>query len=203
MNIFQLSLSTLVFGTSLLLGTTAVIASRFVVSTVANLTKPAAVPESVVVTEAAAPERAVDLPDLRNEPPLAPDDFDASGPYSLGAAKIPAAFADIEFLDIATRDYLLNENDIYTSRPIIPVGLLKTNKRFEFAKVAVNNREISFETNIHDGISYQFVGHFPTSTEYISCEGCEYPADLKGKLKKLKNGKVIAELDANFYYNGC
>ncbi|MEO5857395.1 MAG: hypothetical protein ABIR33_00455, partial [Pyrinomonadaceae bacterium] len=75
--------------------------------------------------------------------------------------------------------------------------------RFEFARVAVNNREISFETKTNNGISYQFVGDFPLSAEYILCDRPPCTADLEGKLKKLKNGKVIAELDAKFYYNGC
>ncbi len=201
MNIFQLSISTLVFGITLLLGTTAVIASRFVITTVASLAKASPVLESVVVS-AAEPESVVDLPELRNARPDAPEDFDPSGPYVLDPEKTPAAFADIQWLDIVTHRYL-KDDETYINQPIIPNGSLEAKKEFAFTKVAVGNREISFETTAIDGISYHFVGNFPVTTEFIDCEGCEYPADLKGKLKKLKNGKVIAELDAKFYVGGC
>jgi hypothetical protein len=201
MNIFQLSISTFVFAITLLLGTTAVVASRFVVATVANLYKPAT--RERVVAPAAEPERVVDLPDLRNEPPPAPDDFDPSGPYVLDAEKVPAAFADVDWIDIVTHRYV-EDNETYINQPIIPTGSLQTPKKsFEFKKVAVGNREISFETTTIDGVRYTFVGHFLISTEHIACEDCEYPADLTGKLKKLKNGRVIAEVDAKFYIAGC
>ena len=201
MNILHLSISTFIFGLTLCIGTTAVIASRYVITTVASLTKASPVPESVVVS-AAAPERVVDLPDLRYEPPSAPEDFDPSGPYVLDPEKVPAAFADIQWIDIVTRRYVEND-ETYVNQPIIPSGSLQTKNSFNFTKIAVGNREISFETTAIDGISYQFVGNFPVTTESIDCEGCEYPADLTGRLKKLRNGKVIAELDAKFYISGC
>ena len=201
MNIFQLSIATFVFGITLLLGTTGVIASRFVITTVASLTKASPLPESVIVS-AAAPERVVDLPDLRHEPPSAPEDFDPSGPYVLDPEKVPAAFADIEWLDIVTHRYL-KDNEIYINQPIIPSGSLEAKKEFTLTKIALRNREIAFETASVGGISYQFVGNFPVLTESIDCEGCEYPANLTGRLKKLRNGKLIAEMDAKFYISGC
>lgn len=203
MNIFNFSVRAIVFGAALLLGTTAVIASRFVITTVVGFITPAAVPESVTMP-APESERAAVFEDLRNEEPIAPVDFDPTGSYSFDSDEIPRGFADIEYIVITTRDYLLDENSrIYKSIPTIPDGLVEAKRSFEFAKIAVNDREVSFETKSHDGISYQFVGHFPVSTEYINCEGCEYPADLKGQLKKLKNGKVIAEIEAELYVHGC
>ncbi|MEQ1763125.1 MAG: hypothetical protein ABL984_08275 [Pyrinomonadaceae bacterium] len=197
MNIFHLSISLLVFVSTLLLGTTAVIASRFVITTVAGFTKPAPARVNVVVPTAER-ERIVDLEDLRNEPPPQPDDFDATGSYSLIMDETPGAFADVGFVDITAREYSY-ANGIYASNPVIPSGTLHTNKWHVFTKVSIGNREISFETITEGGISYQFVGHFPVSSEYVTCQGCENPADLKGRLKKLNNGNVIAELDANFY----
>jgi hypothetical protein len=202
MNIFQLSISTIVFASTLLLGTTAVIASRLVITTVASLSKPASVPESLVVP-AAAPERVVDLPDLRNEPPPTPEDFDPTGPYSVATENLTVAFADIEFLEIATHEYVEHDGK-YISRPIVPSGSLHTKKSFKFNKIAVNNRTISFETVTKDGTSYRFVGDFPLSLQETYCEECEYPPALKGRLKKLKNGKVVSELEAKFYvYDNC
>jgi hypothetical protein len=199
MNIFQLSISTIVFASTLLLGTTAVIASRFVITTVASLTKPVATEELVVPV--AQHEPAPVFGDLRNETAAA-NDFDPTGTYFLDSETLPTAFAEIEFLDIETREY--NEDrEIYSSRNILPIGSLHTEKTFAFAKIAVGNREISFETTSVDGISFQFVGNFPISTEVIKCEECQYPADLSGRLKKIKNGKVIAEMDVKFFLGGC
>jgi len=195
MNIFQLSISTLVFASTLLLGTTAVIASRFVMTTPASITKPATLPEIVVPQ---AESENVEFEDLRNETPPLPDDFDATGSYSLIMDQLPDAFADIGFIDISSREYA-DANGMYTSRPIIPSGTLHTKNWHVFTRVSIGNREISFETTTEGGISYQFVGYFPISSEYITCQGCENPADLKGRLKKLKDGNVIAELDANLY----
>ena len=200
MNIFNFSIRAFVFGAALLLGTTAVIASRFVITTVVGFTTPAAVPESVTMP-APESERAAVFEDLRNEEPSAPEDFDPTGTYGLDTEKLPAAFADFEFIDIATREYD-EDNGTYSSRPIIPAGSLQTKRTFEFKKMSYGNREISFETDTQDGVNYRFVGHFPVTGEYISCEGCEHPADLKGTLTKLKNGYAVANLEANFYAYG-
>lgn len=200
MNIFQLSIGTIVFASTLLLGTTAVIASRFLITTVAGLTRPAAAAQPIVVP-AAEPERIVDLPDLRKDSPTTPDDFEPSGSYSLDTETAPAAFADIEFLEIVTTEFGYDaENATYTNVPIIPTGRLQTKKTFSFTKISIGVREISFETTAVKGISYRFVGDFPVLIEAIDCETCEHPPNLKGSLKKLKNGKVIAEMDAKFYY---
>lgn len=200
MKIFHFSIHALVFVGALLLGTSAVVASRFVITTVASLTKTTAVSESVFVP--AEPENVPVFEDLRSETLEKADDFDPTGSYSLVMDDVPAVFAEIVFLEIATREYK-EQDGAYVNRPIIPNGLIQTTKTFAFAKIAVANREISFETDTQDGASYQFVGYFPLSSEYIACVGCEQAADLHGKLRKLKNGKVVAELDVKFYSYGC
>ena len=201
MNIFQLSISTFIFGITLLLGTTAVIASRFVITTVTGLTKTEAVSESVAIA-AVEPEKGVELPDLRHEPPPTPDDFDPSGGYSMISEDVNTAFVDIASLDITAREYW-KTNGTYLNRPIVPHGNLNgTKTRFALTKISVGMREISFETSTEGGVSYQFVGHFPASSEFITCEGCEHPADLKGTLRKFKDGYVVGELDAKFYAYG-
>ena len=197
MNIFQLSISTIVFASTLLLGTTAVIASRFVITTLASLTKPS---ESLAV-QSAEPEQALIFEDLRNKAP-AHDDFDPSGGYSLITEDVNAGFADIASLDITVREYWKTDGT-YLNRPIVPDGKLNgTKARFYLTKISLGNREISFETDTQDGVNYRFVGHFPVTSEYLSCEGCEHPADLKGTLTKLKNGYAVANLEANFYAYG-
>lgn len=202
MNTINLSISALVFGGTLLLGTTAVAASRFVVTTIANKLTPPANSERLVPLD--EPTTVAVFDDLRAvEDQDTTNDFDPSGSYSLDTEDVPKHFADIEFLEIETREYV-ERSGTYFNRPIVPRGMLKTTKSLAFTRISVGDREISFETESIHGISYQFIGQFPETSEMIDCfETCEYPADMKGKLKKMENGKVVAELSAEFYIHGC
>ena len=201
MRIFNLSIRALVFGSALLLGTTAVVASHFVIGTITNVITPAVINARTVSHVEPGPFLEFDVSDKTINQGFS-DDFDPSGNYSLDIENVPKAFADIEYLDITTREYI-NENGTHINRPIVPAGMIMTKKSLTFTKLALGNHEISFETESVGGISYQFVGQFHNPTETINCESCEYPADLKGNLRKIKNGQVIAELEAKFYINGC
>jgi hypothetical protein len=211
MTIFHFAVRALVFGLALLLGTTVVAASRFVFNAIANVLRPAAISKRAAFTVEPEPSPLLKpgpfpVLDKVNDPneEVGQSDFDPTGAYSLNIEKAPKAFADIEFLEIVTREYTEEDGGAYTNRPVVPSGRLQTKKDFSFTKIAIGNREISFETESVDGISYQFVGHFPISrAEVIDCEGCEYPPDLTGILKKVKNGKVVAEITAKFYFVGC
>jgi hypothetical protein len=76
--------------------------------------------------------------------------------------------------------------------------------QFKFQAVTISDRDITFETREVKGVSYKFVGYFPKYPEFGEyCDGCEYPPELKGVLTKLKNGKVVAEIHAEFYAGGC
>jgi hypothetical protein len=201
MTIFHFGFRAVAFGLALLLGTTVVAASRFVFNAIASGLRPVTVSKQAVF---AVEPKSVALLDEFSYPgkEVSEPDFDPTGDYSLNIESVPAEFADIEFLSITTREYT-EENGKYTNRPVVPSGSFRANKEFTFRRIATGNREISFETESVDGISYQFVGHFPISAEVIDCEGCEYPSDLTGTLKKVKSGKVVAELNATFYVAGC
>lgn len=201
MTIFDFGFRAAVFGLALLLGTTVVAASRFAFNIIGNFLKPAAISKSASFTVEPEPFPVLDKSNYPSEE-VSRFDFDPTGAYSLNIEKAPKAFADIEFLEIVTREYT-EDDGTYTNRPVVPSGKLQTKEEFTFSRIAVGNHEISFETDSVDGISYQFVGQFPDSAEVINCEGCEYPPDLSGILKKVKNGKVIAELNTKFYLAGC
>lgn len=201
MTIFNVGVRVAVFGLALMLGTTVVAASRFVFNTIANVLNPAAISKSAAFMVEPESFSVLDEKDFPSERVREPD-FDPTGAYSLNIEKAPKAFADIEFLEIVTREYT-EDDGTYTNRPVVPSGKLQTKEEFTFSRIAVGNHEISFETDSVDGISYQFVGQFPNSAEVINCETCEYPPDLTGVLKKVKNSKVIAELNAKFYVAGC
>ncbi|MEO8649205.1 MAG: hypothetical protein ABI539_08580 [Acidobacteriota bacterium] len=202
MTMVHFSIRVLVFAGALLLGITAVSATRFVISTTANVIRPASVSERVVSNAEQEPAAVIDAVDRTVDTSGETYAFDPSGEYSLDTDTVPRAFADIEYLTITAREYR-EENGTYVNRPIVPVGTLKSKRDLQLTKIAIADREISFETDSVDGISYQFVGQFPISSEIINCETCEFPGDLNGYLIKLKNGKVIAQFDANFYSDGC
>lgn len=201
MTIFNVGVRVAAFGLALLLGTTVVAASRFVFNTIANVLRPAAISKPAAFTVEPEPFSVLDEIDFPSDK-VSETDFNPDGSYSLDIEKVPKAFSDVEFLHIMTREYEDVERN-YTNRPVVPFGSLDAKKVFRFEKIAIGNREISFETESVDGISYQFVGHFPISAEVINCEGCEYPPDLTGILKKVKNGNVVAKLTAKFYIAGC
>jgi hypothetical protein len=116
--------------------------------------------------------------------------------------KSPQAFANIELLDIETREFWQDDGK-YFNKPIVPTGYLRAGKDFKFKVITIADREITFETAEINDVSYRFVGHFPVIPQYEYCEQCEYPPDLKGKLTKLKNGKIVAEMNAEFYVSHC
>jgi hypothetical protein len=190
-----------VFTGALLFGLTAVAAFRFVLAAAANAWETPVISEKVVPIENSSTSPTFDQFEMIDDQP-ASNDLDPSGTYVFVAENIPKAFADIESLDITTREYTV-ENGTYTNRPIVPSGMLETTEIFEFSKIYIGGREISFETEPVNGVSYQLVGTFLDSSEMITCETCEYPRDLKGHLKKIKNGKVIAEMNAEFFIAGC
>src|SRR5215207_5468789 len=92
------------------------------------------------------------------------DDFDPTGAYDFEEGTLPKAFADIQYINIETREYL-NEGETFINRPIVPKGSINAKTDFNFAKIAVNGREIALETEAIDGISYKFVGRFPLIPE--------------------------------------
>jgi len=127
--------------------------------------------------------------------------FDADGSYYLAEESTPNAFKDIRWLEITTHEF--TQENGFAVNPIVPTGGVFTGRGFEFRSITISDREITFETREVQGVVYRFVGHFPKYPEFEYCEGCEIPPDLKGKLTKLKNGKVIAETNAEFYVAGC
>ncbi len=135
-------------------------------------------------------------------------EFDAGDDYHI-IGDLPKGFRDFETLSIVTRDYenASVENN-YESVAIPPKGFFFTKKEFNFTRINIANRQIAFETEAKQGISYQFVGEF-TDEEAIEAkteDGYEYTdyAVLKGRLKKMRDGRKIAESEVKFAVShGC
>jgi hypothetical protein len=143
-------------------------------------------------TRYAAPEPAADDKE-EAKPEFSPDgDY-----YIIGA--LPKGFRDVEFLNIATKNYdNASEENNYEGVPIPPEGHILTEKKFDFDSINIDGKKISFETETKKGISYKFVGEFIEEEEIRSkaADGDEYSeyAVLKGRLVKMRDGKKIAEI---------
>lgn len=129
------------------------------------------------------------------------DDFDPSGYYEIWSERSAKSFdKDLSF-EFAIRVYK-GENNSHLNKPIVPSGSVFAEKDLLIEKIAYGSREIAFETATIGGVSYKFVGHFPVAPQ-ANCENCEPPSDLKGTLTKMKNGKVVATGEVEFYLGGC
>lgn len=126
--------------------------------------------------------------------------FDGSGEYWMIDELKPEGFQDIESLEIIMRDYDVNWDEHQYGLPIPPKGSLKTKKTFKFKRIAIGGKEIAFQTEEVDGISYKFTGRF-LDEEHL--QGDEMPSDLAGRLIKFKNGIWVASIHAKFYTSHC
>jgi hypothetical protein len=133
--------------------------------------------------------------------------FYADGDYYIIGNK-PKGFKDFEILEVITRDYsTISEANDYMGAPIPPKGSVTVKKKFNFTRINIADKQISFETQKKNGISYQFVGEFIEEEAIeIKDQTGEYTdyAVLKGRLKKMRDGKTIAESDVKFAAShGC
>lgn len=144
-----------------------------------------------------------EIPDKENtESAEAPEqEFDAAGGFYLGKESLPKAFRDIDHLEIITHDYEKIKEDGSPGVPIPPKGWIQTKTAFNFSRIAISGREIAFQTETVNGVSYRFTGQYP-KWEYCETDGQTFA--LAGQLIMIKNGKWAAEIKANFIEEcGC
>lgn len=164
------------------------------VTAIPSVVKPVA-ESSPVFVPLPPPETTVAVEN--NEEPA--DEFYPDGEF-YPQDDLPKAFKDIEVLEIEANDWSdYGENNNYKPKPILAKGLLHTKTEFKFTKISINNRLISFETTSVKGIKYTFVGEYPKNAENSEDDG----VDLKGVLRKFKDGKEIAKSKMGFYVSGC
>ncbi len=110
-------------------------------------------------------------------------------------------FSDFNSFSIEANNWEnASEENNYQPEAIVPKGFLLTNKKFEFEKINIGNRLVSFETEIKNGISYKFIGEYPNN-ENLNPE--DEWVELKGTLTKYKNGKKSISQKMTFYVPGC
>ena len=151
--------------------------------------------EAVAIKDTIVESENVEMPN--------PEIWDPSDWYYLESEKVPKAFSDIDHVYLQTRE-TYEENGQFVDRPIVPKGFVLASNEFTFARIAVSNRELSFQTKTINGISYRFTGRFRSSALGDYCDTDVDQPDLEGKLIKIKDGKWAAEMNAQFYIScGC
>ena len=209
----EMKINRLIFGilaavAAFTIGITAYAAVGFGLSLLPKLNAKTEDVERILVPEPAtvAAEPVVETSEAEYETTTneAVEDFNRTGDYYLymDDEKMPEAFSDIENLAIETHQYNQNgrEDGPYWT-PIVPKGSIQTKKTFTFDRIAIGIEQISFQTNTVDGVSYKFMGRFP-STNYNSDSHSGLP-DITGRLIKIKDNKWAAEIQAKFSVGGC
>lgn len=128
-------------------------------------------------------------------------EFDAEGNYYI-IGDLPKGFKDFDALSITTNSY---ENG-YNDTTIPPEGSIFIKKEFKFVRINIGNKQIAFVTETKKGISYEFIGEFiEEKIKHTTNYGYEITenAVLKGRLKKMREGKKVAESEVHFALGGC
>lgn len=145
---------------------------------------PVAAPASRVAPAPPAPEPAA---------PSAP--ADVTGAY-FPMADLPAEFAEIDFLSLATID----ENGM----PAPLNGFLRPEEvsaqDFKLVSPELDGATLKFKTISVGGISYEFNGAFLVSGNFVENPPTWETAVLSGTLTKTAGGRVVASTPVSFRY---
>jgi hypothetical protein len=120
-----------------------------------------------------------------------------TGDYKIIGAP-PKGFEDVDYLSVVTNDYDEKTGEVVAVKPY---GALQTTEEFSFSWLNLTNKRISFVTQVHKGVSYQFDGKFVREELKTSGEGDDEVSEyilLKGRLAKWRNGIKIAEAKLKF-----
>ena len=158
------------------------------------------------------------LPEIEKEQSQTPEDekyvhreFSEPGEdgyyYLIGTPAIrnkPKGFKDFEHFHLST--YRIEEK-IYKRIPVKSNGFVYTNRPFDFARLKISGKQLSFTTETENGVFYRLEGKFVDEIITVKDSDGEDYTDtvaLKGLLTKWKNGVKIAEAKVNFGFTiGC
>ncbi len=116
-----------------------------------------------------------------------------SGEYYIFDETLPKGFHDFDYIEIVTHEYITT--DLWV--PIPPKGSLQTKRNYRFAAVSVSPDFVTFETESIKGVQYRFTG------KYHPYQDEKEGDTISGRLMKLGNGKIIAEMDVTLSPGGC
>lgn len=143
--------------------------------------------------------------------PQITSDFRPDGGFEINS-KPPKAFKEIVWLSVITGspvDYGSGcaPSPCTSSTPIVeervnwvsqtPRGVLVTDKStFPWRKESISAENFSIETEMREGQSYNFIGHFTSGGNYEETK--PKGGVLVGRLTKIVDGKIAAEEDVSF-----
>ncbi|MEP7219976.1 MAG: hypothetical protein ABI876_13720 [Bacteroidota bacterium] len=123
------------------------------------------------------------------------DSVDLSGAY-FPVDKFTGEFSELDFLALATID----EN----AKPAPLNGFLRPKKQsakdYHLVAPKVSGSDLTFTTEAISGISYSFAGTFTKLGDFSANPPGTDPI-LKGTLKKMKDGAMVAETPVMFSYS--
>jgi hypothetical protein len=149
-------------------------------------------PQNVI--QVAPKEQPVETAPIQED--LQDSEFYPDGEYYPSEEDLVDGFRNLEELTIEANDWTEATDDI-PPKQISPKGMLKAGNEFNFTKISINNRLISFETEKINGIKFTFVGNFLDPSDF------EGNPPLSGILTKYKDGKIVAKREFGFYADGC
>jgi hypothetical protein len=151
---------------------------------------------TVATTPPATPPPAAHPVDTGSSGAQSPAGSDVTGAY-FAIGNLPAEFSEIDYLALATIDE--NAKPAPLNGFIRPKVLKSEDYHLVDPKLAGKN--LSFTTKSVNGVSYSFTGVFDTLGNFPENPPEYEKPVLKGKLVKMKDGKMVAETDVNYSYS--
>lgn len=139
-------------------------------------------------------QRTVAPPDTTK--PAMNDSSDITGAY-FPIGKLPAEFSELYLMNLATIDENANPSPLN--------GFLRPQKQsakdYHLMAPKMNGNDLNFTTETINGVSYGFTGTFAKLGDFSANPPGEGEPILKGTLKKMKNGAMVAETPVTFSYS--
>lgn len=129
-------------------------------------------------------------------------DYDLTGVF-YGAHEFPLAFDNVRRIDLTTADYRVNPDSLVTRTPTAPWGYLVTDLDvYKLSSVDLGSGRLSFTTETHLGMSYQFTGRLLAVGDYPIRGYSQYYVGktvmVEGRIVRMLFGFKIAESEVRF-----
>jgi len=129
-------------------------------------------------------------------------DYDLSGVY-YGAHEFPLAFDNVRRIDLTTADYYVNPDSSVARTATAPSGYLVTDLDvYKLSRVDLGDGRLSFTTETHLGMSYQFTGRVLGEGDYPIKGYLQYYIGktimVEGRIVRMLFGFKVAESEVRF-----
>jgi hypothetical protein len=127
-------------------------------------------------------------------------DFTAVVEYYSDEATLQKDFGTFRSIEIEIPDYQRASIEKVDKKAIRTKGAINFKRQYRFNRTEISEKDIAFETETINGISYRFTGHFFKDKDIDPAE--EY-LQIHGHLTRLKNGKKMSEADIELFASDC